>query len=318
MASILAAAPIPISRRLPARLFFCSLMLATAVPLLWLGFGIQVMHESLGGLQEKLLPLMAITSFGHVGATTFFYFDREMIGLIKQNRGRFLIYPLVAAVSCLVIYHVSAPTWSVISSGFLAWLLYHYQRQNYGLIAFAAQNCGAGKLPAEITWMLNLGVAGAVLRLSSPSTMTFAISALLFGASAVLLIAILCGPIGRRENWTLLMFLTLGWMFFLPSLVSTDHLIGFWSYAIAHGAQYLIFMIVLGANTRRGIVDLGLLLLAFCAAFILFWKLNSFDTGLAFYRGLVMGHFLIDAKVWRLREPLQRQIIGERFGFIFS
>jgi len=38
-------------------------MLATAVPLSWLGFGAQVSHESLVGLREKLIPLMAITSF---------------------------------------------------------------------------------------------------------------------------------------------------------------------------------------------------------------------------------------------------------------
>jgi len=104
----------------------------------------------------------------------------------------------------------------------------------------------------------------------------------------------------------------------LSPLVSTDPLIGFWSYAIAHGAQYLIFMIVLGANTKRGIVEIGLLLLAVSAAFVMFAKLNSFNAGLTFYNGIVMGHFLIDAKVWRLREPLQRQIIGERFSFLFS
>jgi hypothetical protein len=31
-----------------------------------------------------------------------------------------------------------------------------------------------------------------------------------------------------------------------------------------------------------------------------------------------MAHFVIDAKVWRMREPLQRQLLRERFGFLFS
>jgi hypothetical protein len=36
------------------------------------------------------------------------------------------------------------------------------------------------------------------------------------------------------------------------------------------------------------------------------------------YMGLVQVHFLIDAKVWRLREPKQRAIMGNRFDFLLA
>jgi hypothetical protein len=79
----------------------------------------------------------------------------------------------------------------------------------------------------------------------------------------------------------------------------------------------LIFMFVISANQKRSIVGALLFLLALTAAMMVIVHLNSFKSGVAIYTGLVMGHFLIDAKVWRLREPLQRDLIRSRFGFIF-
>jgi len=57
----------------------------------------------------------------------------------------------------------TGPVWTVLLTGFLVWQLYHYQRQNYGLIALAAQSTGAGKMSSELNGMLNLGVAGAAM-----------------------------------------------------------------------------------------------------------------------------------------------------------
>jgi drug/metabolite transporter superfamily protein YnfA len=106
-------------------------------------------------------------------------------------------------------------------------------------------------------------------------------------------------------------------MFFLPTLVSTNELVGFWSYAIAHGAQYLIFMVVLSGNRKRGTVGLSVFALVFAAMLVAFEHLNRSGAGLAAYTGIVMSHFLIDAKIWRLREPLQRNLIHQRFAFLF-
>ena len=303
--------------RLSERAFFLSLMLATAAPLLWLGFGVPLSHKSTGGLTAALMPVIALTGIGHVGATAFFYFDREAVELISRNRLRFFLYPAIAAGGCLAASWASSSLWSVVLIAFLAWQFYHYQRQNYGLIAFAAQSSGGGKLPRELTWMLNLGAAAAVVRLTSTSEAALVLGIALFFGSTLMFVELLRSLISRRENWLVLTFETLGWLFFLPSLISTDRLIGFWSYAIAHGAQYLIFMVVISGNRRRGLIGLALFALAFAAVFIVFVKLNASGAGFAVYTGLVMGHFMIDAKVWRLREPLQRQIIGERFGFIF-
>jgi hypothetical protein len=52
--------------------------------------------------------------------------------------------------------------------------------------------------------------------------------------------------------------------------------------------------------------------------YVLFTKLFSTSTGAAIYTGLVMGHFMIDAKFWRMREPMQRGLIRKRFAFLFN
>ncbi len=38
----------------------------------------------------------------------------------------------------------------------------------------------------------------------------------------------------------------------------------------------------------------------------------------ATYLGLVITHFLLDAKIWRLREPVQRAVIRKRLSFAFA
>jgi hypothetical protein len=36
------------------------------------------------------------------------------------------------------------------------------------------------------------------------------------------------------------------------------------------------------------------------------------------YLGLVMAHFVVDAGIWRMREPFQRAYLGRSFGFLFD
>jgi hypothetical protein len=223
------------------RVFFASLVLATAIPLIWLGFGVRLLHENTARLAALFVPVMAITSFGHVGATTFFYLDSEMTALIKQNRLRFFVVPLLIGAAGLLIYRVSANLQSTsFVWWYVPWLYYHYQRQNYGMIAFAAQSSATGKLPREVNWMLNLAVAAAIIRITVPSLATIAV--VLFLVASALFVVLLRGPLNRCENRLVLVFITLSWIFFIAAFLSTDRLINFWPYAIAHGAQYLIFM----------------------------------------------------------------------------
>ena len=313
-------------KKISQKIFFYSLVLVTALPVIWLGFGLALFRQNDASTQAALLPLIAISGIGHVGATAFFYFDRDFFKLIGENKQRFFLWPVMLAIGCLAVFSTNAAAWTLCVTGFLAWQLYHFQRQNYGLIAFAAKSAGLSKLPRELNWMLNFGVAGAICNLlrrvelkgAFASAIAYDLSVALFVASTVLLLKVLLTTPRLRADLPVVIFTVLGWMFYLPTLVSTTDLVGYWSYAIAHGAQYVIFMIVVSGNRKHGTKALSLFLLLFAAMLLAFDHLNRSGAGMAAYTGLVMGHFLIDAKIWRLREPIQGSLIKQRFAFIFS
>jgi hypothetical protein len=313
-------------KKISQKIFFYSLVFVTALPVIWLGFGLALFRQNDASAQAALLPLIAISGIGHVGATAFFYFDRDFFKLIGQNKQRFFLWPAMLAIGCLAVFATNTAAWTLLVAAFFSWQLYHFQRQNYGLIAFAARSAGLGKLPDELTWMLNFGVAGAVCNLlrrielkgALAPAIAYDLSVVLFLASTVLLLKVLLTTPRLRADLPVVIFTVLGWMFYLPTLVSTNDLVGYWSYAIAHGAQYIIFMIVVSGNRKHGTRALSLFLLLFAAMLVAFDHLNRSGAGMAAYTGLVMGHFLIDAKIWRLREPIQGSLIKQRFAFIFS
>ena len=313
-------------KKISQKIFFSSLALVTALPVIWLGFGVSLFRQNDASTQAALLPLIAISGIGHVGATAFFYFDRDFFKLIGQNMQRFFLWPAMLALGCVAVFYTNTVAWALLVTAFFSWQLYHFQRQNYGLIAFAAKSAGLTKLPVELTWMLNFGVAGAIcnllrrIDLKGPfaSAIAYDLSVVLFLASTVLLIKVLLATPRLRAALPVVTFTVLGWMFYLPTLISTTDLVGYWSYAIAHGAQYIIFMIVVSGNRKRGATVLSRFLLLFAVVLVAFDHLNRSGAGMAAYTGLVMGHFLIDAKIWRLREPIQGSLIKQRFAFIFS
>jgi hypothetical protein len=86
---------------------------------------------------------------------------------------------------------------------------------------------------------------------------------------------------GLRTGPFPLTFTLLGWAFFLPTSVSTEELVGFWSYAMAHGAQYLIFMAVVSGNRKRSAVGLAVLVLISAAMYCAVWLLATDQRGAA-------------------------------------
>jgi hypothetical protein len=129
--------------------------------------------------------------------------------------------------------------------------------------------------------------------------------------------------------------------FFLPVFLSTNINVAFFSYAIAHGVQYILFMSVVSLNldpqaaAKR--VQIGnavkLLFLTLVAGFVFYragdlkavelitahatlMKVVDFIIGAVL--GATMAHFVVDAGAWRLSQTLQRMYIGKRFAFVFG
>ncbi len=328
--------------RLRSRWFLAALALVTLVPLvglpLWLSSG-------RGGF-PGLLTVLAITGPMHVAATSFFYTDRDFRPVLRESPWRcvFSIVWLPSAIllAGLVAGAIGGRPWGYLAvfSFHNAWLFYHYQRQNFGLVSFVSSRVGTGRLPAQVNTALNLSAFGGYLSMlgvpgflslgapgflnytnestSLQATLVFwVLGAVVYTLSIVVMIRVLLRePRLRASGWVVGgLIVSLG--FFLPSLVSRTIALGFLPYAIAHGAQYILMMGIASGRSSRGWMALltmcglgamiGLTINAMTAWPLIFVNL-----------GLVEVHFMVDAKVWRLREPKQRAIMNDRFDFLLA
>src|SRR5258708_5603567 len=109
--------------RISQRALLYSLALVTALPLIGMGFGFELFNQNEADITLHLLPVIAVAGIGHVGATAFFYFDRDFFSLIGENKQRFLLWPVITAIGCLAVFSASAAAWTLVLTGFLAWQL---------------------------------------------------------------------------------------------------------------------------------------------------------------------------------------------------
>jgi len=127
----------------------------------------------------------------------------------------------------------------------------------------------------------------------------------------------------------------------LPVFLSTNVNIGFLSYAIAHGIQYILFMSVVSLNfapqaesQRIQLGNMVRLLILTLVVGLVFYRaadlkavelitahatlIRVVDFIIGAVLGATMAHFVVDAGAWRLSQSLQRMYIGKRFAFVFG
>jgi len=123
-------------------------------------------------------------------------------------------------------------------------------------------------------------------------------------------------------------FLLLSVVFYVPTFIFSDPSSAIMGYALAHGMQYYVFMYFMGSNQTllsRNIIRL-MILVGACVLvggaltqmrYAGVW--GSYKNGIfGACLGFVMVHFVIDAGVWRLKEPFQRGYIQNSFAFLFT
>ncbi|MEQ1672994.1 MAG: hypothetical protein ABL893_19250, partial [Hyphomicrobium sp.] len=87
---------------------------------------------------------MLILSSMHVALTLYFYLDKEYQGYIKDHKAFYIYFPVAVILSCGLFTLAFGKTGVVYLTIFYhAWLLFHYGRQNFGLMAFVCLSQGA-------------------------------------------------------------------------------------------------------------------------------------------------------------------------------
>ncbi len=272
----------------------------------------------------------------HVASTSYFYLDKDARALMRGMKGRFVALPLaVVALSAAAL--VAGDRLGIADDAVLAifcvhliWLYYHYQKQNYGLLAFAAASGGARMPHRTVAILLLAPVAGGLATipqllsaglgrdlgydtwlpvLHSAGVAVYAVGALLLAGLIAHNRALFTRPLVAA-------FTATGFLFFLPALLVEDIDYAFWSYAIAHGLQYLLMVGIVSAQARRLYFALPVFLAAAVSGG---WMLDRFAGNHALFIcgiALTWVHFVLDAKLWRMSEPAVRQFLRSRFAFV--
>ena len=332
------------------RWFLVALLICTWLPIAFFIFVVPSRGELTGWAGIKTVFLFLGTA--HVPATLFFYLDKNFSGIIEKHPLRYIYIPIILIiVTGLLFAFASTVTQAFVLLAYWAWQAFHYGRQNVGIYAFASiAETGTGprkeeKLAIELGTILAilgtfkiLGTAVSPQYLHGAFDLFYKIGFVAFFAVPVFSLVVYLKYFKNTTFLKTCLFFT-SVFFFLPVFISTDNNIGFLSYAMAHGLQYIIFMTVISATTGDSTQNYSYKSLAQLAVLLIivgfaFWRVNDLKTfeivkstwayGRAadFLFGAVLGatmsHFVVDADAWRLSLESRREYIKKRFSFVFE
>ena len=333
------------------RWFLIGLLLAT-----WLPIGFFLLLAPAAGASGGLSSIRSVFLFlgtAHVPATLYFYFDKDFASIRRNHPVRYFYVPLLLIVATGAVFAFTSITvQAFVLLLYWSWQAFHYGRQNLGMYAFASiAETGrpprrAEKIAIELATLLAIvgtfkvlgsAVAPAYLHRSFDYLYQFGFVAFL---AVIVFAAGLYIKYFQHTSIFKTAFFFTAVLFFLPVFISTDNNIGFLSYAIAHGLQYIIFMGVISTTgtdqTIRASLfkNVTMFLVFLLLVGFAFWRVNDLremefvKSTWAYARfadflfgavlGATMSHFVVDASAWRLSLAKQRSFITKRFYFVFD
>ena len=276
--------------------------------------------------------LLFVGSSVHVASTAWLYTLPDVRGHARQHPGRFVLVPialiLAAAVAAAVIPPATA-AWCLLP--YYAWQFFHFCKQNLGVAALAAASRRVAPLrPVERRAVLAAGCAGIAGLVAHPSLLGLRVGAALGwmypAAAAAFAAAVATGVIAlarRRGEGVTFKIVYLGSLcFFGPAFAFRSPYAAVGGMTIAHGLQYLLLVGLVAAGNGQipgrvlRLAALANVALIGGAALSAASHLHSAGPAgrLLFgaYLGAVMAHFVVDAGLWRLREPFPRAFLAAR------
>lgn len=321
------------------RRFISLIALATAIPML-----VMPMSARWNANAASVLSIAGLLTFlggpAHVSLTAWFYADPVARDYFREHSRRYLWAPIALIVGATGTYLVFGPSpqTAVLNLGYTIWLLWHYQRQNWGIHSFVSRvTSGEPASPLE-GWILRLAVIGGLLAgvdvldfglgtaLSRYKAQSFQAGVALTALVPILILVAVIRTPGLRRSPGRLAFLCVAGAFFAPVFLFDDNPSAFLSFALAHGLQYGVFMSYVaydGARdgARPGLATLVIsvftlgVLLSVGGDHHLVKEMNWLPLqGLVL--GVTMAHFVVDAGIWRLRDEFPRRYMARAFPFL--
>ena len=278
-------------------------------------------------------------SSAHVASTGWLYTLRDVRCYAVSRRWRFIRVPvllMIAGAATAATLTPAAMTWLLLP--FFGWQFFHFGQQNLGLAALAAKTAGAPPLAnAERRALIASGLAGIVALLSRPALLQLRVdprlgglfplsAAALAGAIAAGLILLARRAPAQRPRGFCAMYL-IGLFFSVPVFVFASPYAAVGGMTIAHGLQYLLLVSLVASGPGQAgralrLAVLGNVALLGGAALALTSHLHGGGPAgrLLFgaYLGAVMAHFVIDARLWRLRDRFPRAFLARRVPYLLG
>lgn len=319
-------------------LFLTLIAVVTIFPIVFVSF-VTPFRDSARSIDD-IFRLLLLMSTMHVGLTAYFYLDSEYRSYTSQNVRFYVLLPAALILGCGLITSVYAEAGLIYLQLFYhAWLLFHYGRQNYGVLAFASIATDSGRPLNTERLALHLAPIGGILGAHGvfdqfgQSVFAPAQDLSIWLGAGCTIAAILLGLVSaikhlfRKTSLWRPFFIILLSAFYVPTFFFDTYFQAILGYAIAHAIQYFVFMVFLssGAPSKPPVRSIIVLISGMLAVWglILITREQSiwgpvapFITGAAV--GLVMWHFVMDAGYWRLSQTWQRARVRERFAFLFE
>jgi hypothetical protein len=293
--------------------------------------------------------LLFVASSGHVASTGWVLGNGDVRQHAASHPWRYLRVPVILVLGTAAVA-VATPQgmmdWLLLP--YFGWQFYHFQKQNLGMAALAASSSGASPLTTgERRVILAAGWAGIAGLLAHPALLQvhavtpvlrglFPVARLAFGVAVVTGMALLARR-GRRGLSTpgsaaaYLMALAFFGPVFATILTRGSPYAAVGGLTIAHGLQYLLLTGLLaasgsghvsnggGGNAHARALRLALLVNVVLIGGAILAAGSHLDeasgvarAGYGAYLGVVMAHFVIDAGLWRLRDPFPRRFLAGR------
>jgi hypothetical protein len=284
--------------------------------------------------------LLFVGSSVHVAGTGWLYTLDDVRSHALAHKVRYVWAPVGLVVGAAAAAAAVPPAgFAWLLAPYFAWQFVHFQKQNLGMAALAASSRGlTGLQPPERRALAVAGWAGVAglaarpgllqLRIDPGLGAGFPVAVAVF-AGAVILGAAMLARRSRRDRPVgfCVVYLT-SLCFSLPVFVFRSPYAAIAGMTIAHGLQYLLLVGLVAAGGQRGkgrllrLAALGNVALIGGGALNLASHLHGGDAVarcvFGAYLGVVMAHFVIDAGLWRLRDPFPRQFLSSRVPYLFA
>lgn len=288
-----------------------------------------------------LAALLVLGSSVHIAATGWLFSFRDVRRHARANPSRYLFVPAVlVALGAILAAGLSRHDLDLALLAYFGWQFHHYQRQNLGITALAARSSRVASLTTSERRCLTtagwLGVVGLVVRpevlqlttLDWHPALPFHVAALGFAACGLLGVGVLARRASKDRPAGFCATYLAALCFPLPIFLFSSPYAAVGGMTVAHGLQYLLLVgMVAGGPPTKSRVNRGLAGFAVTALVggIAVNRLSHLHAGGAAsravyggYLGIVMTHFVLDAGLWRLRDPFPRQFLAARLPGVIS